>query len=89
MITQSLNLRRVGNTSDDAGGAFQIAEKGNRFQHYETKVAIPGHIQRGGSPTCRDRVLATELGKAVVETLLDDKNQIMVGKLHISITIPH
>lgn len=66
---------------DDAGGAFKIAELvQQKFDKLETKVAILGHIQRGGNPTCMDRVLATRLGYESVEALLAGKNRVMVGQ---------
>jgi 6-phosphofructokinase 1 len=49
---------------------------------YETKVTVLGHIQRGGSPSCFDRVLASRLGVGAVDALLDGKSNIMVGIKH-------
>lgn len=49
---------------------------------YETKVTVLGHIQRGGSPSCFDRVLASRLGVGAVDALLDGKSNIMVGIEH-------
>ena len=49
---------------------------------YETKVTVLGHIQRGGSPSCFDRVLASRLGVGAVDALLDNKSNIMVGIEH-------
>ena len=46
---------------------------------YETRVSVLGHIQRGGSPTCFDRVLGTQLGVKAVEALIEGKNGLMVG----------
>lgn len=46
---------------------------------YETKVTILGHVQRGGRPTCTDRVLASQLGVAAVEALLEGDHGVMVG----------
>lgn len=46
---------------------------------YETKVTILGHIQRGGRPTCADRVLASRLGVHAVEALMDGQHYVMVG----------
>jgi len=46
---------------------------------YDVRVSILGHIQRGGSPSASDRILATRLGVAAVEALLDDQKSIMVG----------
>ncbi len=72
---------------DDAGGAYKVAEivKG-KFDKYETKVAILGHIQRGGSPTCMDRVLATRLGFEAVTSLVNGRNRIMVGQVAGKVT---
>ena len=46
---------------------------------YEARVSVLGHMQRGGSPSCFDRVLATRLGVKAVELLLDGKTNLMVG----------
>lgn len=62
------------------GGAMEIAKKvREEYDQYETKVAIIGHLQRGGSPTCLDRVLASRLGYASIEALLNGKENIAVG----------
>ncbi|MEM6804842.1 MAG: 6-phosphofructokinase, partial [Bacteroidota bacterium] len=52
---------------DDAGGAFEVAKKVEEKYDYQTRVVVLGHIQRGGSPTCADRVLASRMGMAAVE----------------------
>ena len=46
---------------------------------YEVRVSVLGHMQRGGSPTCFDRVLASRLGVKAVEFLIDGKSNLMVG----------
>ena len=46
---------------------------------YDVRVSILGHMQRGGTPSCFDRVLASRLGVKAVETLLDGKSNYMVG----------
>jgi len=48
----------------------------------KSHVTILGHIQRGGSPTVRDRVLATRLGVAAVDALLEGKTDVMVGQIN-------
>lgn len=66
-----------------AGGAMEIAQRvKERFDHYETKVTIIGHIQRGGTPTVFDRVMAGRLGVAAVEGLMNGKHNTMVGLIH-------
>jgi 6-phosphofructokinase 1 len=46
---------------------------------YEVRVSVLGHMQRGGSPSCFDRVLASRMGVKAVELLLDGKSNVMVG----------
>lgn len=63
-------------------GAQTIAQAlpaDERFQNLDLRVTVLGHVQRGGSPTARDRVLATRFGVAAVETLLEGQANIMVG----------
>jgi len=65
---------------DEEGGAYEIAEKVKKdFSEYKIRVSILGHIQRGGRPSAFDRVLASRLGVAAVDALLDDQKSIMVG----------
>ncbi|WP_457615769.1 6-phosphofructokinase [Lutibacter sp.] len=49
------------------------------LQQYEVRVSVLGHMQRGGSPSCFDRVLASRLGVKAVELLLDGEKNLMVG----------
>ena len=73
---------------DDEGGAYDIARKVNeKFHQYSTRVSILGHIQRGGSPSCMDRVLASVLGYEAVVGLLDGKNAVMVGQIDKKIVL--
>jgi 6-phosphofructokinase 1 len=68
---------------DQEGGAFAIAKKVNeRFDKYDTRVTILGHVQRGGSPTCMERVRASRLGMESVKALLNGQTQVMVGIIH-------
>ncbi|MFO8087094.1 MAG: 6-phosphofructokinase [Bacteroidales bacterium] len=68
---------------DDAGNAYQVAEKVNEhFKGYETRVTVLGHVQRGGSPSCMDRVLASTLGYESVRGLMKGKYGYMVGKIN-------
>jgi 6-phosphofructokinase 1 len=63
-----------------SGGALEIARQVNeRISYYETKVTILGHVQRGGTPTYYDRVLASRLGVAAVEGLLNGQTDVMTG----------
>jgi 6-phosphofructokinase 1 len=65
---------------EKAGGAIDIAKQVEKdYPQYDVRVTVLGHIQRGGSPTASDRILASRLGVAAVETLLDDQKSVMVG----------
>lgn len=65
---------------DKSGGVFELARTvEEKFPEYECKVTVLGHIQRGGRPSCSDRVLASRLGVAAVEALRDGESGIMVG----------
>jgi len=62
------------------GDTFSIRDQvRQKFPQLESKVTILGHLQRGGSPTCGDRLLASHLGVAAVEYLLNGKEDVMVG----------
>ena len=69
------------------GGATGIAEK---IQHelasMEPKVTVIGHLQRGGAPTAADRLLASRLGHAAVELLLEGKENVAVGVVNGQVT---
>ncbi|MGB3801614.1 MAG: 6-phosphofructokinase [Lewinella sp.] len=69
------------------GGATGIAEK---IQHelasMEPKVTVIGHLQRGGSPTAADRLLASRLGHAAVEVLLEGQENVAVGIVNGQVT---
>jgi 6-phosphofructokinase 1 len=65
------------------GGAFEIAKKVYSLDSaYETRVTVLGHLQRGGDPTCADRVLASRLGVSAVEGLLSGKKNVMAGVIN-------
>lgn len=68
---------------DDAGGAFEIAEQVKaRNSHFDIRVSVLGHIQRGGRPTCMERVRASRMGMEAVRALLSGKCDIMIGQVH-------
>jgi 6-phosphofructokinase 1 len=54
---------------------------------YDTRVSVLGHMQRGGSPSCYDRVLASRLGVKAVESLLEGKSNYMVGILNDKVAL--
>jgi 6-phosphofructokinase 1 len=65
---------------DEAGNAFEIAKMvAGNSEFSDSRVAVIGHLQRGGRPTAFDRVLASRLGVRAVEALLEDETGKMVG----------
>ena len=82
MSSQSRSSIVVVAEGDELGGAHRIAEAlrtDGAFDEIDTRVTVLGHVQRGGSPTARDRVLASRLGNAAVEALLEGHSSVMVG----------
>lgn len=73
---------------DEAGGAFKVDKAiKEKFPQFDTRVSILGHIQRGGSPSCMERVNASRMGFAAVETLLEGKSHVMVGIVNRSVVL--
>jgi 6-phosphofructokinase len=66
---------------DEAGGAFSIAQQVWERLRMEYRICVLGHVQRGGSPTAKDRVLASKLGAAAVDALVKGMSGYMVGEL--------
>ncbi|MGB5363664.1 MAG: 6-phosphofructokinase [Aureibaculum sp.] len=67
---------------------FELAEMvTKKLPEYEARVSVLGHMQRGGSPSCFDRVLASKLGVSAVENLLDGKSNVMVGLINNKVVI--
>jgi 6-phosphofructokinase 1 len=66
---------------DEAGGAFSIAQQAWERLKMDYRVCVLGHVQRGGSPTARDRVLASKLGAAAVDGLTGGMSGYMAGEL--------
>lgn len=52
------------------------------FPQYDARVTILGHIQRGGSPTAVDRILASRMGEAAIEAILDGQRNVMIGTMN-------
>ncbi|MDE6314839.1 MAG: 6-phosphofructokinase [Muribaculaceae bacterium] len=62
------------------GGAMALAERvKNEYPDYDVRVSILGHLQRGGSPTATDRILASRMGAAAIDALLEDQRNVMIG----------
>jgi len=71
--------------SDVTGGALAIADR-LKCKGYDPRVTILGHIQRGGSPSALDRILASRMGVAAVDALLDEQRSVMIGIVNNEIT---
>ncbi len=66
--------------SEITGGAYGLAERMHKeHPEYDVRVTILGHIQRGGSPSAYDRILASRMGVAAIDALLDEQRSIMIG----------
>lgn len=66
--------------SEITGGALHYADRVKKeYPGYDVRVVILGHIQRGGSPSSYDRILASRLGHAAIEALMDGQRNVMVG----------
>lgn len=65
---------------DDTGGGDEVGKMvKERLPNADVRVCILGHIQRGGSPTCLDRLIASRMGYHAVECLMEGKHNVMVG----------
>jgi len=76
---------------DQEGGAFKLAEQVKKScPQFDIRVSVLGHLQRGGNPTMADRLLASRLGAAAVEGLMEGKHHTVVGIVKGEITYtPH
>lgn len=62
------------------GGAATVAKMIEQVHpEYSTRVTVLGHLQRGGSPTANDRILASRMGVAAVQAIIDGQRNVMVG----------
>ena len=90
MSSQSRSSIVVVAEGEDFGGATRIAEvlkEDASFEAIDLRVSILGHTQRGGAPNARDRVLASRLGCAAVEALIEGHSNVMVGMINNEIKI--
>ena len=66
--------------SEITGGAMGVAERVKKeYPQFDVRVSILGHLQRGGSPSAQDRILATRMGTAAIDAILDDQRNVMIG----------
>ncbi len=67
---------------------FELSEYvKDHTEGYDIRVSVLGHIQRGGPPSCYDRVLASKLGVGAVESLIKGKRDVMIGIIHKKVTL--
>lgn len=90
LLQQAVTQRRkaaivVVAEGDETGGVFRVAEEIGKRCAIDHRVAVLGHVQRGGAPTARDRVLGGRLGYEAVRHLLDGRSGDMVGEISGSI----
>ncbi|MBO4663130.1 MAG: 6-phosphofructokinase [Bacteroidaceae bacterium] len=65
--------------SPKCGAMFYADRVKKEYPQYDVRVSILGHLQRGGSPSARDRILASRLGSAAIDAILDGQRNVMVG----------
>ena len=66
--------------SDITGGAMALAERvKNEYPQYDVRVSILGHLQRGGRPTAHDRIIASRMGTASIDALMEGQRNVMIG----------
>jgi 6-phosphofructokinase 1 len=65
------------------GGAYEWAKMvTEKYSEYETRVSVLGHLQRGGAPSCYDRVIASRMGVAAVDGLIQGRKDVMIGLIN-------
>ncbi len=66
--------------SEVTGGAIKLAERVKKeYPQYDVRVTILGHLQRGGTPTAQDRILASRMGVAAIQALQENQRNVMIG----------
>jgi 6-phosphofructokinase 1 len=89
IVSQGLDKRTIVivGEGDELGGAMGISRTIEERFGVSSKVSILGHMQRGGSPSVRDRVLAARLGSAAVDALLEGSSDVMIGETNSTLTM--
>jgi 6-phosphofructokinase 1 len=68
---------------DESGGAIEVAKNFKMLHpNYDIKTLVLGHLLRGGNPVAEDRIMASRMGLAAVETLLHGEHNVMIGIHH-------
>lgn len=85
IIEKILHRRKIGKknhvivNAEGVGNSFEMAKTIEKATGVETRATVLGHIQRGGNPTCKDRVYASAMGAKAVELLCEGKTNRVVG----------
>ncbi len=85
IIEKILHRRKIGKknhvivNAEGVGNSFEMAKTIEEATGVETRATVLGHIQRGGNPTCKDRVYASAMGAKAVELLCEGKTNRVVG----------
>ncbi|MGM0419704.1 MAG: 6-phosphofructokinase [Bacillota bacterium] len=89
MVAEGVSNNLYPNRRKSESPAFDLGNAIKEQTGLETRVIILGHLQRGGSPTAMDRILASRMGAAAVKLIRDGKNNLMVGyKEHKIVSTP-
>lgn len=65
--------------SPKCGALFYADRVKKEYPQYDVRVSILGHLQRGGSPTARDRIIASRMGAGAIDAILDGQRNVMIG----------
>ena len=85
---KTVHILVVAEGDDVQGGASGLFEQVKKdFPKLDARLCVLGHIQRGGSPTCADRMLASRLGYAAVNALREGKTQVMAGIINDEVVL--
>ena len=72
--------------SPKCGAMFYADRVKREYPQYDVRVSILGHLQRGGSPSARDRILASRLGAGAIDAILDGQRSVMIGVRNDKVT---
>ncbi len=77
--TKNSSIVIVSESKKDGGAAHYAERMKKEYPEYDVRVSTLGHLQRGGSPSAYDRILASRLGEAAITALLEDQRNVMIG----------
>ena len=77
--TKNSSIVIVSESPKDGGAMYYAERVKNEYPQYDVRISILGHVQRGGSPSARDRILASRLGAGAIDAILDGQRNVMIG----------